>query len=140
MNDESTPERRDTDAPPTLRLKSVSVALTVDDIEESLRWYSDIVGFHVRETFEDEGELRGAALVAGDQMLVISQDDWSKGRDRNKGQGIRVYLQTSQDVDQVAAAIKARGGELASEPQDMPWGDRAFNLVDPTGYLLTIST
>jgi uncharacterized glyoxalase superfamily protein PhnB len=57
-----------------------------------------------------------------------------------KGQGIRIYLQTTQDVDGVAAAIKDRGGELASEPEDMPWGARAFNLIDPDGILLTISS
>jgi len=27
-------------------------------------------------------------------------------------------------------AIKGRGGQLASEPADMPWGVRAFDLVD----------
>ena len=84
--------------------------------------------------------MRGAALVAGVARLMLSQDDWAKGRDRVKGQGLRLHLSTTQDVDHVAAAIKARGGELESEPADMPWGTRAFDLVDPDGFLLTISS
>ena len=133
-------ERRELSKPQTLRLRSVSPGITVNDLEASLKWYCDVVGFHLREKFEHEGEVRGAALDAGDQGIMLSQDDWAKGRDRVKGQAIRLYLQTSQDVDEVAAAIKARGGTLASEPSDMPWGARTFDLVDPDGFQLTITS
>lgn len=130
----------DREEPETLRLSSLMVSLTADDLDASLSWYRDIVGFHVAETFERDGELRGVELVAGEAKIFLSQDDWGKGRDRQKGQGIRIYLQTSQAVDEVADAIRKRGGTLASEPSDMPWGDRAFELVDPDGFHLTISS
>ena len=63
-----------------------------------------------------------------------------RAQSRVKSTAIRIFLTTSQDIDKVAAAIKERGGTLASEPEDMPWGGRAFNLVDPDGFLLTITT
>ena len=135
-----TRERTPREKPETLRLKSISPGITVDDLEASLEWYCEVVGFHLAERFEHDGELRGAALKAGRQTLMLSQDDWAKGTDRKKGQGIRLYLQASQDVDEVAAAIEARGGTLASRPADMPWGARAFDLVDPDGFLLTITS
>ena len=40
----------------------------------------------------------------------------------------------------VAAAIKARGGELDSEPTDRPWGARDFSVVDPDGFRISISS
>ena len=40
----------------------------------------------------------------------------------------------------LAGAIRERGGTLASEPADMPWGARAFDLVDPDGFRLTITS
>ena len=43
-------------------------------------------------------------------MFMIGQDDWKKGRDRVKGEGFRLYCQTTQDVDRLAEGIKARGG------------------------------
>jgi predicted enzyme related to lactoylglutathione lyase len=43
-------------------------------------------------------------------------------------------------VDELAAAIEARGGTLESPPADMPWGARAFSLVDPDGYKITIAS
>lgn len=85
-------DRRNRETPVTLRLQSISVAITVDDIQASLKWYCDVVGFHLEETYEHEGEVRGASLVAGSQRVVLSQEDGAKG-DRIKGQGFRIYLQ-----------------------------------------------
>ena len=133
-------EERRGEGPKTLRLSSIAPGITVNDLQVSLTWYCDVVGFTIAEKFEHEGEVRGAALVAGVARLMLSQDDWAKGRDREKGQGLRLYLGTPQEVDDVAEAIKGRGGELASEPADMPWGTRAFDLVDPDGFLMTISS
>ena len=48
-------------------------------------------------------------------------------------------LTTAQNVDDLAARIKERGGTLASEPAD-GFGGRAFRLVDPDGFRLVISS
>ncbi len=126
--------------PETFRARSVVVSLTADDLQESLTWYTDVVGFVVGERFEDNGTLRGVSLKAGSIELMLSQDDGGLGQNRVKGQGLRIYFDTAQDVDQLAAAIRTRGGTLASEPQTMPWGSRAFSLVDPNGFKLTIAS
>ena len=76
--------------PETLRLKSISPGITVNDLAASLKWYCDVVGFHVAEKFEHEGVVRGAALIAGVAQLMLSQDDGAKGQDRVKGQAIRL--------------------------------------------------
>jgi uncharacterized glyoxalase superfamily protein PhnB len=125
--------------PETLRLSAITPSITVTDLRASLTWYCDVVGFVVAQEFEHEGEVRGAALVAGVAHLMLTQDDGAKGFDRVKGQGLRLYLSTTQDVDAVADAIRSRGGTLATEPADMPWGVRAFDLLDPDGFQLTIS-
>jgi uncharacterized glyoxalase superfamily protein PhnB len=114
--------------------------LTVADVETSLKWYRDVVGFHVQEKWEDEGTVGGAALIAGLGPLLLVQDDWAQGRDREKGVGFRLHMTTAHDVDELAAGIEARGGTLESPPEDMPWGARAFSLVDPDGYKITIAS
>jgi uncharacterized glyoxalase superfamily protein PhnB len=63
-----------------------------------------------------------------------------KGWNRAKGQGLRLYLNTAQDVDRLAENIVARGGTLESVPADMPWGSRVFSLVDPDGFQLSVSS
>jgi uncharacterized glyoxalase superfamily protein PhnB len=97
------------------------------------------VGFTVETQMEREGKLRAVRLSAGPVRILINQDDGAKGWDRVKGEGFSLTFNTNQDIDDIANGIKARGGELASEPADMPWGVRMFRLVDPDGYKLSIS-
>jgi uncharacterized glyoxalase superfamily protein PhnB len=121
-----------------LHLMKLAPSLTVDDLAKSLAWYTETLGFKITQRWENEGRLLGAELAAGDVDIYLSQEDGGKGP-RMKGQGFRLYWYTQQNVDQMADGIKARGGMLTSEPKD-EWGVRSFSLVDPTGYLITIST
>ena len=124
--------------PETLRLRSASPAFTVGDIDKSLAFYRDVLGFVVRERWERDGKLAGVEIVAGAVTFLLGQDDWKKGRDRVKGLGLNVYCSTAQNVDALAARIKAAGGGLVQEPKDQPWGTRDFALVDPDGFKITI--
>lgn len=135
-----TPAKKTRRQPESLRLRDIAPSLTVNDLQASLVWYRDVLGFTIDETWEHGGKMAGVSLKAGGAFINLSQDDWAKGRDRVKGEGLRLYLSTAQDVDEIAAGITARGGKLASEPADQPWGARTFNLVDPDGYKLTISS
>jgi catechol 2,3-dioxygenase-like lactoylglutathione lyase family enzyme len=123
--------------PETLRMRSAAPGFTVNDIEKSLAWYRDVMGFVVKERWENEGKLAGLEMVAGDVSFFLTQDDWKKGRDRAKGEGFRIYCTTAQDVDALARQIKARGGTLDREPSD-EMGTRNFAVVDPDGYKITI--
>jgi lactoylglutathione lyase len=130
-------ERRHRD-PESLRLRSLQPSFTVDDLERSVRFYTDVLGFIVAERWTHGGVLRGVMLKAGVCELGLSQDDWAKGRDRKKGQGVRIWCRTEQDVDALAARIKAAGGRLTEEPKDQPWGARSLSVDDPDGFSLTI--
>jgi uncharacterized glyoxalase superfamily protein PhnB len=69
----------------------------------------------------------------------LNQDDWKKGRDRSKGVGVRLSISTTRDhVDEMAKRAKNAGITLKSEPRDTEWNSRAFELSDPSGFLLTI--
>lgn len=125
--------------PKGFALRAVAPSFTVGDLEKSLTWYRDVMGFAVGHRWEHDGKLMGAELKAGPVMFMIGQDDWKKGRDRVKGVGFRLYCRTDQDVDRLANGIKARGGTLAQEPRDEDWGARAFTVKDPDGFMITIS-
>lgn len=133
-------DRRSKQAPEALRLRAVAPGFTVNDIQKSLAFYHDVLGFHVKERWVQEGQLRGAEVVAGSVSFYLGQDDWQKGRDRVKGVGFRVYATTAQDIDALAARIKAAGGTLSEEIADRSWGSRDFAVTDPDGFKITIST
>ena len=126
------PRRTD---PETLRLRSIEPSLTVNDLERSLRFYADVLGFFVGERWIDAGVLRGATLKAGACQLGLSQDDWSKGRDRKKGEGISLWLKTAQSLDSLARRIKA-AGSVADGPTKESWGGHTLSVYDPDGFRL----
>ena len=74
----------------SLHGRTLSASLTVKDVEKSLAWYRDIVGFAVDRRHERDGTLRAVSLRAGDVRILIGQDDGKKGWDRVKGEGRHV--------------------------------------------------
>ena len=121
-----------------LQAKTITPSLTVDDLQRSIRFFEGL-GFVVDERWEDGGVLRGVMLKAGESRLGISQDDWQKGRDRRKGVGMRLFIDTTQDIDKLAASAKEAGIKLDQEPREM-WGSRGFEVTEPSGFKLTITS
>jgi lactoylglutathione lyase len=122
-----------------LKAKSMAPTLTSNDVLKSLRFYSDGLGFKVDEVYEENGRTLGAMLSAGEAKLGISQDDFAKGRDRVKGVGMRIYLETDQDIKELADRAKGAGVRLEGDPGPLPWGPMAFTVIDPDGFKLTVA-
>jgi catechol 2,3-dioxygenase-like lactoylglutathione lyase family enzyme len=129
--------RADRQQPESLRLRSIMPSFTVNDIERSVRWYCDGLGFHLAERWEEGGKLRGVMLKAGTCELGLSQDDFSRGRDRPKGAGFRIWCETTQDVDAIAKRLRSFGGSITEGPGNQ-WDSYSFTAEDPDGFKLTI--
>jgi catechol 2,3-dioxygenase-like lactoylglutathione lyase family enzyme len=122
-----------------LQVGAIVPMFTVDDLQKSIAFYEGL-GFTVDERWEEEGALLGVMLRAGKTRVGLNQDDWKKGRGRSKGIGMRVFMSTTQDVDEIAERAKRAGIRLNSEPHDTEFKSRAFEVTDPSGFLLTISS
>jgi uncharacterized glyoxalase superfamily protein PhnB len=122
----------------TLQITEIMPNLTVDDVQQSLDFFQKL-GFGVEERWENGGTLEGVMLRAGNCRIGITQDDWKKGRDRQKGVGMRLYIGTRQDITRIAENAKAAGLTLDSEPHDTEWGSRVFDVTEPSGFKLTFS-
>jgi len=122
-----------------LQIGAIVPSLTVDDLQKSLAFY-EALGFTVEERWEDNGTLLGVMVRGGRSQIGLNQDDWKKGRDRKKGIGLRLFMSTTQNVDEIAGRAKSAGLTLKSEPHDTEWQTRAFEIVDPSGFVWTIGS
>jgi predicted lactoylglutathione lyase len=122
-----------------VQISAIVPTLTVDDLQKSIAFY-EALGFAIEERWEDKGALLGVMLRAGTTQIGLNQDDWKKGRDRQKGIGVRLSISTTTagHVDEIARRAKSAGLALKSEPRDTEWKSRAFEVSDPSGFLLTI--
>jgi uncharacterized glyoxalase superfamily protein PhnB len=103
-------------------------------LQKSITFY-ETLGFKVDDRWEDKGTLLGVMPRAGKSQIGLSQDDWKKGRAREKGIGMRLFMSTTQNVDEIAVRAKGAGIKLNLEPHDVEWKSRAFEVTDPSGVL-----
>ena len=124
-----------------IHAKNLGCSITCKDLEASIRFYRDAVGFAVTQTYETEGKVVAAIVTAGDCQLVLNQDDGKLGWDRIKGQGfyLQINVAGAADVDAAAARIRAAGTAPLNEPADRPWGARMFQFNDLDGFKLGVS-
>jgi uncharacterized glyoxalase superfamily protein PhnB len=121
-----------------VQISAIVPTLTVDDLQKSIAFYQAL-GFAIDERWEDKGTLLGVMMRAGKTQIGLNQDDWKKGRDRTKGAGVRLSISTTAgNVDEIARRAKTAGIALKSDPHDTEWKSRAFEVSDPSGFLLTI--
>jgi uncharacterized glyoxalase superfamily protein PhnB len=120
-----------------VQIRAIVPTLTVDDLQKSIAFY-EALGFAIDERWEDKGTLLGVMMRADKTEIGLNQDDWKKGRDRTKGAGVRLSISTPGSVDEIAKRAKHAGIALKSEPRDTEWKSRAFEVTDPSGFLLTV--
>ena len=123
----------------TLNATGIMPSLTVDNVQRSVDFFNGL-GFDVEERWEENSVLMGVMLKAGNVRLGLSQEDGKKGTNRVKGVGMRLYIEARDSIDEIAARAKAAGLALTSEPHDTEWGSRVFEVTEPSGFLLTISS
>jgi uncharacterized glyoxalase superfamily protein PhnB len=126
----------------TLNGTTLGCSLTCKDLLASVRWYQEVLGFTVQQTYDRDGKPGGAVMTSGQIRLILNQDDGKLGWDRIKGQGcyFQINVASKADVDAAAARIEAAGGEMLSEPADRPWGTRMCQFRDLDGFKIGVST
>lgn len=122
-----------------LNVGTFTCSMTVNDLTTSMRFYMDGLGFAEARRFEHEGKLVGIMLSAGQANLALSQDDFSKGKDRPKGVAMSLYLETDGDVKGVATQLKGAGFAPLAEPAPLPWGPLGFTALDPDGFKVVVA-
>jgi uncharacterized glyoxalase superfamily protein PhnB len=122
-----------------LSAQSLEASLTAADLQRSIAWYRDALGFAIDREFSRGDQLFAASLRAGAVRILLTQDDGAKGLDRKKGEGISLQITTAQNIDEIAARATQAGARLETEPVDRH-GARFFRVRDPDGFLLVFSS
>lgn len=124
-------------------MKSVIPSLAVADIEASVKFYTDVLGFNATFILPGEdGKPVHASMMRGDAMLMFGRLDAASEHDRGRlGLGVVIYSTVADDEDIDAAFAHARnaGAKVMQEPVDQFWGHRDWGIADPDGYLFWVS-
>ena len=112
------------------------VNLYVSDLDASLDWYQNTLGF--RTVFGGPNEQFAHIRRDKYQDLLLFRTE-SK-REENLGAGIIVQFQAGTvTVDEIAKMVHEAGNFGIDGPEDKPWNVREVTIFDPDGYRLRFS-
>ncbi len=117
--------------------RSLHPILATNDLERSLGFYRDGLGFRVTYRFPDEGDPVYVGLELGASHLGIGLDTEPLA----PADGRRVTLWAYADDCEVAVEhLRGMGATVLEEPTDQPWGERVARVLDPDGNQVLIGS
>lgn len=127
----------------TDNVRELRLVVTVDDYEEAVAFYRDVLGLSQREAYESE-DGRVTILEAGRATLEIADpkqadfiDEVEVGR-RVAGK-FRVALEVD-DSTATTAKLSTAGATVIADPTRTPWNSLNARLETPGGIQLTLFT
>lgn len=110
--------------------QGITPILRVSDLDVSLRYYVDILGF-VLDWKDDDGNT--FASVSRDRCHIFL----AEGDQGNAGSWMWIGV---TDVDVLHAELLGKGAEVRQPPANYPWGSREMQVADPDGNVLRLAS
>ena len=117
--------------------------LAVADVERSVVFYRDRIGFEVEALYDDPPY---ATLVFAGSRLSLAE----QGHPAEDRPGVELAVQADRSTADVVLVVEVEdaraehrrldgeGVRFLAEPYEPPWGGCRFFCVDPDGYLVEI--
>ena len=123
----------------TERLAVVAPEFFVRDVDVSVAFYVDVLGFTLVRAEPEGGPPHNFAVVArgaveflfAHEAFLGSETRAALSHPRASGVDIRVMV---ADVDAVYARARERGAKILHHVKDQMYGLRDFTLADPDGF------
>ena len=117
--------------------------LAVADVERSVVFYRDRIGFEVEALYDDPPY--ATLVLAGSRLSLAEQGHPAEDRP-----GVELAVQADRSTADVVLVVEVEdaraehrrldgeGVRFLAEPYEPPWGGCRFFCVDPDGYLVEI--
>jgi|CXWL01.1.fsa_nt_gi catechol 2,3-dioxygenase-like lactoylglutathione lyase family enzyme len=122
------------DAERVSAVREVWPLLVVRDIEASVRFYRDALGFRVEGRAESDGGLFWCRVSRGGASVMLQQWDPEDGLIDGRGRGVTLYV-LCDDVDLLYSELLSRKLRL-DPPRTESYGMRQLFVPEPDGYAL----
>jgi catechol 2,3-dioxygenase-like lactoylglutathione lyase family enzyme len=117
--------------------------LAVADVERSLAFYRDRLGFEVEAVYDDPPY--ATLICAGARLSLAEQGHPAEDRPgvelaapSDLSRADVVLVVEVEDARAEHSRLAAEGVQFLAEPYEPPWGGCRFFCVDPDGYLVEV--
>jgi len=113
----------------------------VSDIEASIKFYTEILGFNVIEYYPDNRNPSWVAIQIGEQRFAMGNMfkniNHKYHRNGINGSGVYFYI-IVDNIEEVYQRLKS-SVYIIEKLEKKPWGNTEFAINDPDGYLISFS-
>jgi len=128
--------------PVTPRVSQLRLVVHVEDYDEAVRFYRDVLGMPPEEAYEGEGGAKVMILGAGRATLELSNTAQVELIDKVEvGRRVAPHFRLALEVADTAGATRAAlagGATLVAEPTRTPWDSLNARLDAPGDVQLTL--
>ena len=120
-----------------MKLRNLVPVLDVQDVEESIQFYCDTLGFEVHDKVTWGGRTEWALLRSGEVQLMLCASRTADEEAAASGDGVFfVYL---ENLEALHVYLGGKGLDRSLQALDLGLSGRDFYLRDPDGYVLWFS-
>jgi predicted enzyme related to lactoylglutathione lyase len=114
---------------------TIQPVIMTPDLDRLLGFYMALLGAVEISRVPDQGPAFYVGLRVGNAELGLVAD-----ADAETGTAQRILLSVDAgDVAGLLERVKALGGRVLGQPNDMPWGQRVAHIQDPDGNTVNLT-
>jgi len=125
------------------RVHELRLVVTVDDYQEALHFYRDVLGLNEQAAFESEGR-HVTILEAGKATLELADSRHAEFIDEVEvGRRVAGHIRVAFRVDdstEMTKTLESVGARVIARPRKTPWNSLNARLEAPAGLQLTLFT
>jgi len=126
-----------------MKLNSLTPNLMVNDVEETIEYYTDVLGFTLLRTVPEKGKLDWAMVKCNDVVIMFQSTSSLKSslprlQGEKPGGGLTFYIKVD-GVAELHDQLFDNEAEIISELESTFYDTLEFSIVDVNGYVLTFS-
>jgi predicted enzyme related to lactoylglutathione lyase len=114
---------------------TVQPVIMTGNLSRLLEFYAKLLDATEKFRVPDDGPAFYVGLRVGNSELGLVAD-----ADAAAGAAGRILLSIAvEDVDGLLDRVKALGGSVKGQPNNMPWGQRVAHIADPDGNTVNLT-
>ena len=122
-------------------MKKIIPELMVDDMEASIYFYEEILGFEVIAKVPETGKATWASLKNGEaEIMLYAREELEKEipmiKGRETGGGAVLYLRV-EDIEKLFDEVKTKV-TVVKQLETTDYGVKEFAILDNSGYVVMV--
>ena len=119
-----------------MKLKDLIPMLMCEDTQESIRFYTEVLGFKVTDRMDDVGKSGWASLNHGPIQLMLASPNYIPKPQKVDGRYSQaMFYFYPENVEQLHADVRAKGYETTDLVVRF-YGMKEFEMLDPSGHVV----